>query len=280
MYNFNDKQDIKKFKERLQQARKSMNLRQETFAEALHYGRSSIGNWESTKKDILPTLENFVAACNVLHVEPNYLLGVSDFPSEKIHAISEATGLSENSVQTLCDNKDISNFIDHILTSSDLDAVLHRIKQVYYYGMIAEAQKTTFSAVALKKIKRAFDRFYREVFPLDMNVARFADYIKQELKWHPDKVSINDYIHSIITDNEYNNILFDFPDFEKKTDSEKYDLLIHDIASTSYEYMMGQPIIELAQQEIANALSSIIKEYINTLISSQRTYYQNLGGQP
>lgn len=269
MYDFRDDRDLIKFKERLQQARKDMNYRQDTFAEALHFSsRSSVGNWESVKSNSIPTLENFVAVCNVLQVDPNYLLGVNDFPSEENHAISKVIGIAEDNVLQMRTDKEASSFIDFILSAAELSELLRRIKQICYYGMISEAQETTFTPEALKRIQTAFDEFYRNVFPLDMNIDRFAQYIQKEFKWQPEKISIDKYIFSVITDNEYNNILFDHPGFEEKTDSEKYDILIWDIASTSYEYMLGQPIMELAEQEITKALNGIVKRYINSQVQN------------
>lgn len=269
MYDFRDNSDLVKFKERLQQTRKNMNYRQDTFAEALHFsGRSSVGNWESMRSNSIPTLENFVAVCNVLQVDPNYLLGVSDFPSEENHAISNAIGLTEENVQQMRDSTETSRFVDFILSSPELKELLYRIKQICYYGMISEAQETTFTPDALMRIQKAYNEFFHNVFPLDMNAEQFAQYIQKEFKWQPEKISIDEYIFSVITDNEYNNILFDHPGFEEKTDLEKYDILIWDIATTSYEYMMGQPIMELAEQEIVKSLNGIVKGYIDSQIQN------------
>lgn len=269
MYDFRDGRDLVKFKERLQQARRDMKYRQDTFAEALHFSsRSSVGNWESVKSSSIPTLENFVAVCNVLQVDPNFLLGVNDFPSEENHAISNAIGLAEENVQQMRDNKEASHFVDFILSSPELKELLYRIRQICYYGMIAEAQETTFTPDAIMRIQKAYNEFFHNVFPLDMNAERFAQYIQREFKWQPEKISIDEFIFSVISDNEYNNILFDHPGFEEKTDSEKYDIIILDVATTSYEYMMGQPIIELAEQEIAKALNGIVKGYIDSQIQN------------
>ncbi len=263
MYDFNDENDIAAFKERLQQTRKQKNFIQDDFAEALHFSsRSSVGNWESKKNNILPSLMDFGLICKFLDVDPNYLLGVQEFDSSDDHAISQVLGLSHTNVRQLKNNKDSAEFIDYLLSSTALDELLKRIKQIYYYGMISEAQETTFTETALRKIQKAFDVFYRNVFPLDMNAERFFEYIKKEFVWHPDDRSIDDYIHSVITENEYNNILFENPNFDTKPDTEKLEILLYDVAQTSYNYMMSKPIVELAEQEITRVLSCIISGYI------------------
>lgn len=277
MYDFNDEKDVALFKSRLQEARKGKSYNQKTFAEALHFScRSSIGNWESQKSTALPTLENFVSVCKLLDVDPNFMLGVSDIPSENDVAISNVIGLSSDNVNQLRNNKSISDFINYILSSAELNELVKRIEQICHYGYISEAQETTFAAGTLKQIQKAFDEFYRNVFPLDMSVERFAEYIRKEVNWNPDRISIDDFVHSVVTENEYHNILFEYPDFESKTDQEKYDILIVDIAKTSYDYMMGQPMIELAERKIAVSLSQIVSNYVDSQVENMKAHVHKL----
>lgn len=275
MYDFGDEKDLALFKERLQKARKKKKYKQDDIAEALHFSsRSSVGNWESSNSMALPSLSDFVTVCRLLDVEPNFLLGVGAVESENDQAISEVIGLTQKNVGQLRNQDDTSKFIDFLLSSAELGELLRRMKQICYYEMISEAQETTFTPEALKKIQRAFDAFYRNVFPLDMNVERFAEYVRKEFRWTSDKVSIKDFIAAAITENEYNNILFDHPDFESKSDEEKYEILIRDIAETSYDYMMGKPIIELAEQEITKILGVAVRGYINAEIVKFRSKLQ------
>lgn len=117
---------------------------------------------------------------------------------------------------------------------------------------------------ALEQITKVFEKFYREVSPLDMNVAKFETCIKNEIPWESKSLKINEFIHSTITENEYNNILFTCPGFETFADSQKYNILIHNIAVTSYDYMTKRSIIELSRLEIIKAFDSIVDEFINT----------------
>ena len=268
MFDLNDNKDVINFKKRLSETRKQKGFTQDTFAEELHFGdRSRIANWESKKSSTVLLLKDFATVCKLLDVDPNYLLGESNIESNNDDTISQVIGLSYSNVRLLR-KKDYNNlFIDYLLSSSELHELINRIKQICYYGFISEAQETTFTPDALKKIKKAFDKFYHEVFPLDMNKDKFAVYLKEEMGWKPEVISINDFINASITDNEYNNILFGYPDFESQPDMQKYMILIQDIAETSYDYMLKRSIIEVSRHEITKVIDNIVSSFIDTEIS-------------
>lgn len=272
MYDFNDERDLASFKKRLQEARKKKGYTQDDFAEKCMFkSRSSVGNWESPKQPALPDLRDLVKICGLLDVDPNFLLGVSEVESTSDQAISEVIGLSRKNVNQLRTQKDVSRWIGHLMSCAELGELLRRMKQICYYEVLSEAQETTFTAEALKKIQKAFDAFYRNTFPLDMNAERFGEYVRKEFKWSSDKGSIEAFIAGSVTENEYANILFDHPDFACKSDAEKYEILIQDIAATSYDYLMGTPIIELARQEIAKALETVVARYIQAEVEAFRS---------
>ena len=264
MYALSEHQDLQAFKERLKETRRKSIYKQDQLAEALHFsGRSSISNWESNKSKAVPTLEDFVNLCILLKVDPNYLLGMQDFEVKNDHLIAEETGLSDTGVRRLRGNKEPGRLFDYMLACPEFSELQSRMKQVYHYGIISEAQETTFWPRAWKRIQKAFKEFYRDVFPLDMNADHFAVYVRKEFDWCAEDMDIDRFINSVITENEYQNILFDTPDFESKTDAEKYDILIRDIANTSYDYLMAKPILELAEGEITKLLDSIVKGFLN-----------------
>jgi transcriptional regulator with XRE-family HTH domain len=273
MFDLNDVNDIVAFKTRLSEIRKRKRFTQDSFAEALHFGdRSRIANWESKKSTTVLKLSDFTTVCKLLDVDPNYLLGVSDIQSSNDKAISDAIGLSCTNVQKLRTCKFTSKFLDYMLSSLEIDELIRRIKQICHYGFVSEAQETTFSHNTLKKIEKAFEEFHREVSPLDMNKELFSEYIRDALPWNRDQVSFDCFIKSTISENEYNNILFEYPDFEEKPDTEKYNVLIDDIAATSYDYMMIRPIVELAEHKILTTLDDIIKKFIHTEINNFKNH--------
>lgn len=63
------------FANNLQKLRKKENLSQESIAEKLHISRQAVSKWESGQST--PDIETCLKLCEVLHVTPNQLLGVS-----------------------------------------------------------------------------------------------------------------------------------------------------------------------------------------------------------
>lgn len=269
MYNFNDINDVKDFKKKLNECRNKKNLTQEKFAEGLHLCRTTVVNWENCKKNIktLPTLLTFTEICNLLKVDPNYLLGVSKFDSEKDHAISEAIGLSVKNVKLLKENRYCNRLIDSFLSSDEAIDIIERIRKICNFEFISQALETSFSKSICDKIDKAFNKFFEEVFPLDMTEDKFIEYLKKEITLKRIE-DIDYFIKESITENEIDNIIVNvFGDFESHTKEEKYNILIEYIAECAYDYKMSCSNIELSKYKIATSLFNIVDKYIESTVT-------------
>lgn len=269
MYNLNDIQDIKAFKLKLTETRKEKKLTQEKFAEELHLCRTTVVNWENCKKNIntLPTLLTFTEICNLLKVDPNYLLGVSEFDSQTDHAISETIGLSIENVKLLKENRYCNRLIDYFLSSDEAITIIEKIKKICYLEYISQALETLFSKNICDKIDKAFNKFFEEVFPLDMTKDRFIEYLKKEIALKSIE-DIDCFIKASITENEFDNIIVNvFNNLESLSKEEKYNILIEYIAECAYDYKLSCSNIELSKYKIATSIFNVVDKYIDSTVT-------------
>lgn len=272
MLNFNDGNDVIIFKERLKKARTEKGYSQQKFAEALgSYDRSKVANWESTKSTTIPKSQDIPTICALLDVDPNYLFGVSDFKNATDKTISERINLSTDNVKTLSDNPQVGNLIDSIMASVHFDNLFRRINQICVHGFFSESLETVFSPYAIKQLQKAFKYFLQGVFPIDMNKETFIPYIEKVFPWNPEKETLEEFLHAIVIDERYYDMLKSNPDFMDLLESQKYDALISDISRASFKHLIGNPIAELAKQDISHIFSEMIDEYVDATVTNSKT---------
>lgn len=105
MTNIRSAERVAKFRKRLTEERKRAKLTQEGLAAKLNdlgygKGQSAISEWET--KERLPDIETVFALSQIFGCDCGYLLGDYDERTHDSTDICKATGLSEETVNTLC----------------------------------------------------------------------------------------------------------------------------------------------------------------------------------
>lgn len=105
MTNIRSVERVSKFRKRLTEERKRAKLTQEGLAAKLNdlgygKGQSAISEWET--KERLPDIETVFALSQIFGCDCGYLLGDYDERTHDSTDICKATGLSEETVNTLC----------------------------------------------------------------------------------------------------------------------------------------------------------------------------------
>lgn len=141
---------ITKFKQRLAEERKRAKLTQEALAaklDDLGYGKGqpAISGWE--KRERLPDIETVFALSQIFGCDCGYLLGDYDERTHNATDICKATGLSEGTVNTLCNLKswgaetELTAVIDALIydfgfatKGEDIAPVIYLINWFLQYG--------------------------------------------------------------------------------------------------------------------------------------------------
>lgn len=268
MFNLYDYDDICKFKTRLAQARRDAKITQEKFAEKLHKGdRSRIANWESLSNNHLIHLSDIPLICQILDVDPNFLLGVSDDKCTNDTLMADSLHISIDSIKTIQKEPFIGKLINHVLSADELYNLLHQIRQVCVNGYHTLTLEHIFSKNALKKLNHSFHLFFEETFYLDMTPELFSNRLASEFYWNQKKQNFFEFLDTIIIDPRYRDMLTNNPQFMKLDDNGKYNALMYDIAKASYKHLLSNATAELSAQKISNTISDIIYKFILTDIA-------------
>lgn len=269
MFNLNDISGIALFKERLAKTRKEKGFTQEQFAKKLHTGeRSRISNWENSNNSRLLHLSDFSLVCKILDVDPNYLLGVSDDQCTNDKEIADTLHISTDSVKILREEPYIGTLIDYFLSADKFNSLLLKIRHAcvngyYYVGTLEEI----FSSNALSKIQKAFNHLFEEISYLDMTPELFAAYLSSEFHWNQKKYDFFKFLDSLIIEPKYHEMLANDVTFMELSNDDKFDVLMHDIANSSYEHLLSNATTELSIQSISNIVNQILSNFIEDDIS-------------
>lgn len=259
---------ILNFKESLKKIRKERNYTQEQLAEKLNFQRTTIANWERIEENsTVPSLADFLRICNLFDVDPNYLLGGTTIESNNNEQISEAIGLSTSNIRKLKENDDTSKFINFLLHSDEAQDAIKRMKDIYYYKIVSTALGNTLNPHIFKAVEKASDKFFSEESPIDMSIDIFITYLKKEIKWNPNKCSIDTFIEDAFMEKCVSQNLFE--KLNNLDEQEKYDMLIQEIADLSYDDMIKHSMIEISRSKISHSIDAIISNFIDTDIKSR-----------
>lgn len=111
------------FPERLKFARDKLGVSQEEFARRLGISRASLTLYENGKR--VPDISVLGKIYRETGVSLYFLLGISDVESDSYISINEATGLSQKSIETLCESESHQLFANILFEQPDKAEKLH-----------------------------------------------------------------------------------------------------------------------------------------------------------
>lgn len=262
MYNLFNNSDVIKFKERLAKARKDKGLTQEALGEALGLNRQTVANWEHKKGTTLPPLATLSYVCAILETDPNYLLGVSEFPVHNLESISKELTLSYDSTKKLHNASFTNVFIDYLLQNKKFHSLTHEIKQLCYSDDKDNDLTQRLTTPAVKKLAKAFKVFYNDTF-FNMSKHSLKKHVVEIFDYR-DTQSFDDFIKNTLTDNE--QLYFSFckhPNIDTYSDEDKFDAIMDFIAEIGYEYEFNLKMREIYIDKTHRHMAEIIEDFID-----------------
>lgn len=265
MYNLHNITDAYRFQERLANTRKSKGLTQAALGDKIGVDRQSIANWEN---GTMPPLPRLLDLCDVLEADPNYLLGVTDFPSQKLENISKEINLSYDSTCKLHAGNFTNVFIEYLLSYPNFDNLIFNIKQLCYSSKddINLTNRLTDSAV--KKLKKVYKFFNYDLF-LDMSLHNFTKHVSKVFDYK-DTQRFEDFINETLTEKEYKLFKFKYNDIDEKSNEDKYNALMEHIAQIGFECEFERKTIEISTDKIRRHMAEIVEGFITNEIRKQK----------
>ena len=147
------------FPERLKYARDKIGVSQEEFARRLGISRASLTLYENGRR--VPDISVLKKIHNETKVSLYFLLGISDVESDSYIGANETTGLSQKSIEALCDSERLQFFANRLLEQPEKADELHTAfcQYSHFLGMCKKQDKNDQeAALMLKFIEGALDR--------------------------------------------------------------------------------------------------------------------------
>ena len=123
--------DYEKTAKRIKQLRKEAGYKSiEKFADELGYSRQTVAKWENG--EATPTLDTLYDMVSILDCDMGYLLGLYDTRYFEHAEICEETGLSEDAVNVLKENRmnAHSDFVNrYIINGAEISQAIERLKE-------------------------------------------------------------------------------------------------------------------------------------------------------
>ncbi len=265
MYNLHNITDAYKFQERLANTRKNKGFTQAALGDKIGVDRQSIANWEN---GTMPPLPRLIDLCDVLETDPNYLLGVTDFPSQKLENISKEINLSYESTCKLHTGNFTNVFIEYLLSCSNFDNLIFNIKQLCYSSRDDINLTNRLTDSAIKKLKKVYKSFNDDLF-LDMSLYNFTKHVSKVFDYK-DTQEFESFINETLTEKEYKLFKLENNNIDKKSDDDKYNALIEHIAQIGFECEFERKSIEISTDKIRRHMAEIVEGFIRNEIKKQK----------
>ncbi|MEL7657143.1 MAG: hypothetical protein AAGU75_14700, partial [Bacillota bacterium] len=111
------------------------------------------------------SVSNLIAIANALGVSVNYLLGIDTCENPENTDINKATGLNNETIEIIKNNKKLQKQLNFFLISSKLHDISNEIDKLCLVSYISRDILNAYSEPLLAKIESAYLKFNIETFP-------------------------------------------------------------------------------------------------------------------
>lgn len=183
-------------------------------------------------------LSNLIAVSEALGVSVHYLLGIDECETPENTNIYKATGLNNETIEILKNNKNLQEQLNLCFQSSKLEDLSKALDKEFTIRLVERDLLEEFSEELLAKIESAYDKYEQETILFDRGEEKYAEYLKKEIPFESfmgkGKGHIKEYLNANLSINSINNIYFCL-ESPNPSDSMLYDGFINLIAKETYE---------------------------------------------
>ena len=228
---------------------------------------SQFTNFNSSKMREV-SVSNLIAVSNALGVSINYLLGVDTCENAVNTDINKVTGLENETIETIKNNKGLQEQLNFFLQSPKLNDITKELDREFYIQYISNDILNEYKEPLLDIIETAYMKFNVETFPLDRTLERYRDYLYKEIpyknikgsKMEPNKLSL--YLKSNLSADRVNQIQLITKEKNIRSEKEIYDIFIYDTVECTYEILEQKYNKEVRMNKISQSFLAILDDYI------------------
>lgn len=272
--------DKNKIKQQLKKIRNEKDITQNDLANAIHVGdnngiggRTTITNWESLSNDTLPNLRAMLEICNYLDVDMDYLLGKTNTQSKDIQTMADTLNLSTESIKTLKNMPQCSALVESLLQKALFTEVAQRIQQIGRSLLLEDVVTTAFTASFCMRIRKLFDDYYFNTFPMDISPKSFCLYLNKKLPYK-NTFDANVFINNNFLEEGKNFLENLYLDFWNTEPQQQYQQIIESIVEITYDYFMSLRAVELSRQRLHTLMAQMVDEAIDQHLKKTREQIQ------
>lgn len=181
--------------DRLVDRREKAGLTQNQLSKKLNVSRVSISLWESHNNNRIPDIQTIIDISQIYKCDINYLLGLSETTNPDNKSANSITGLSEEALDILLDNKDISGLNDYLIKNGYIRILekINRLKSLEHEKN--ENEKALNSLPVNKELKKILFKW-----PDINSLTSLDSLIGKALRETEDKKRLYDYFN--LSENE------------------------------------------------------------------------------
>lgn len=188
-------------------------------------------------------INGLIAISNALGVSINYLLGIDTCENPENTDINKITGLCNDSIEVLKENKKLQELLNIVLLSPKLSDLMKQISNIFYSEYVSKDLLDAYSIDLKNHIELAYLRYETEIFPLDKSQEKFEQVLSEQIPYNS-IVSISEYLKNNVSEDRFYQIsnFYDVKDgytlytaFIKDTSNCVYDILSYKGNSDFYK---------------------------------------------
>lgn len=224
-------------------------------------------------------VSNLIAVSNALDVSINYLLGIDNCETKENTDINKATGLENNTIEIIKNNKELQEKLNFFLQSPKLNDITKELDNEFYMQYISNNILNAYKEPLLNIIEKAYMKFNIETFPLDRTLKRYRDYLYLEIPYDNIKSSkiepnkLLNYLKNNLCADRLNQIQIQIEHKNISIEKEIYDTFINDTAECTYEILEHKYNKDVRMNKISQSILSILDDYICTRQQALKNHF-------
>lgn len=220
---------------------------QENLAVKLGVGRRTVWTWEQGKCD--PRMSNMIELCEVLNIDMNYLLGVSETPLETDSEVANYLNLPIRVVAKLKKDPLMQRFLAHMISSDFLTSLLERGRTIVNTRTATHDLLNIFKESLRNQIDDAFSDYLLSNAFEDYSEISFVPFLREKITYrsckslidHAGSDSFDSYLERAFVDvADFRMMLEQSPGYDPKKLESAYEKFIETLASWTFQPLFNQ----------------------------------------
>lgn len=231
---------------------------------------SQFTNYKSVNMRTI-SVTNLIAVALALGVSINYLLGIDSCETPENTDISKATGLSNETIETIKTNENLQEKLNFFLLSPEINKISEEIDKLLLNQRFSNDILNAYSKELFNELETAYKKFFSHTFATDRTELKYREYLYQQLTYEKIKTNstsdnIIDYLKLNLSADRFTQIQIQLEKYPAYDDKDIYHVFVDMTADFTYSAFEEYFTREIVKNRISQSIMSLIDKYIQTEI--------------